>query len=70
MYVLNMYNQMPRRMLGGGEGRVESEKPVKAKMCCKQSLEESMIVSEKVHGCGTARMEVAHVELWPDKSHR
>ena len=67
MYVLIMYTQMPRRMLCGGEGRFEREESAKAKTCCKQSLEEGMIMSKKVHGCGLARMEVAYVE--PQGSH-
>ena len=67
MYVFNMYNQMSRRVLCGSEGGSEREEPAIAKTCCKQSFEEGMIVSKKVHGCGLARMEVAYVE--PQGSH-
>ena len=62
MYVLNMYNQMPRRMLCVDEREVERGELTVLKTCCKQSMEEGMVVAKKAHGCGPARMEVACVE--------
>ena len=62
MYVVNMYNQMPRRMLCVGERGLGRGEPAMLKTCCKQSLEEGMIVAKQVHSCGLARMEVAYIE--------
>ena len=62
VYVFNMYNEMPLRLLRRGEGGIERGEHTKAKTRCKQSLEEGMSVAKKVQGGGPARMKVAYVK--------